>query len=85
MEVIVITLVSVCLNIWLVLISGTTSCMQDFSQLVVAVADHISHSSSFQWFHCHHDCFVCCLCVCVKEVQHTTDVVTTYLHNILES
>ena len=58
MEVIV---TSVCLNSHMVsvgLILVSTSCMQDSSQPVFVVADHISHSSLSQWFHCHHDCFL---------------------------
>ena len=43
--------VSVCM----ILVS--TSCMQDSSQSVAVVADHIQCCFSSQWFHCHCDCF----------------------------
>ena len=41
----------------------STSCMQDSSQSVVVVADHISHSSSSQCHQHYHDFSVSCLCV----------------------
>ena len=41
----------------------TTSCMQDSSQPVVVVADHICHSSSSQCCQCDHDSLVLCLCM----------------------
>ena len=60
-------------------LSVSTSCKQDSSQPVVVVADHISHSSSSQWFQRYHGWFVCCLGVKgVKKVFTNIMTVSVY-------